>query len=303
LVFNISDNKIQFTNHKSFEPTHSQREKTCKEITPECSASLSYSGGIDSNVIMNSIANLDLVAINITGKDAVADSIDQFLTPAEAQRLTTIDVGTEQWARDYHDLLAATNMPAQSWSFVGKWLVAKHCKSRVLFTGLGADELFGGYGIYSKLEYTNLRSPSPYSYVDHDGLWTQCLDAYNGDTQQATLLMDYWYQVVGVDAPGQDRISGAWGIETRNPFMSRRMMELALNLPWEFKVNAISKPLVRRAFLQRWPAELMLPKMGFAGHANDSLPWLNVTIDPTGDRHQDWKQIAQRTYYDNQQTH
>jgi hypothetical protein len=37
--------------------------------------------------------------------------------------------------------------------------------------------------------------------------------------------------------------------------------------------------------------------MGFAGHANDSLPWLGVEIDSTGDRHRDWQQIAQKTFY------
>jgi len=25
---------------------------------------------------------------------------------------------------------------------------------------------------------------------------------------------------------------------------------------------------------------------------------LNITIDPTGDRHQDWKQIACKTFYE-----
>jgi asparagine synthetase B (glutamine-hydrolysing) len=168
----------------------------------------------------------------------------------------------------------------------------------VLFTGLAADELFGGYGIYKTLEYNSSGSTSPYSSHDHAGLWDRCLTTYNGDAQQATLLMDYWYQVVGLDAPGMDRIAGAHGIETRNPFMSRKLMTFALNLPFEFKVNTQSKPLIRRAFMQRWPEELIYPKMGFAGHANDSIPYLDVVVKLTGDRHQDWKQVAQQTFYE-----
>jgi len=112
------------------------------------------------------------------------------------------------------------------------------------------------------------------------------------------LLMDYWYQVVGCDAPGIDRIGGSWGKETRNPFMNKRIMQFALNLPWEFKVNTTTKPVLKNQFLKQWP-NLLLPKQGFAGHANDALPWLNTTIEPTGDRHQDWKQIAQNTFYRN----
>ena len=109
--------------------------------------------------------------------------------------------------------------------------------------------------------------------------------------------MDYWYQVVGVDAPGQDRLGAAWGRETRSPFMTRAMIEFALNLPWEYKVGTVSKPILRRWFEQRFGAERAYPKMGFAGHANDSLPWLNLSINHTGDRHKDWQAIAQTSYY------
>jgi hypothetical protein len=110
--------------------------------------------------------------------------------------------------------------------------------------------------------------------------------------------MDYWYQVVGVDAPGLDRLGGAWGKETRNPFMTRAVMKFALNLPWELRVNTVSKPIVRNQFLRRWNNTQILPKMGFAGHANDSLPWMGVDVAVTGDRQQDWKQIAQQTFYE-----
>ena len=110
------------------------------------------------------------------------------------------------------------------------------------------------------------------------------------------MLADYWSQVIGCDAPGLDRIGGAHGIETRNPFLLKSVMTFALNLPWEFKVNTVPKPLIRKKFLQCWPEHLLLPKMGFAGHANDALPWLGIDIESTGDRHQDWKQIAQQTF-------
>ena len=209
-------------------------------------------------------------------------------------RLHTTTVDPTQWLVEYAEVINKTQMPAQSWSFVGKWLVAKHCQERVLFTGLGADELFGGYGIYPAMTYNQEKSHSPYSFDDHDALWNQALTAYHGQEQQATLLMDYWYQVVGVDAPGQDRISGAYGIEARNPFMNKRLMTFALNLPIELKINTLPKPLIRQAFLKRWSEELIYPKMGFAGHANDSF----INFKSTGNRHTDWQQIAQKTFYD-----
>jgi hypothetical protein len=56
--------------------------------------------------------------------------------------------------------------------------------------------------------------------------------------------------------------------------------------------------MIRWLFLERWHYDMILPKKGFTGHANDSLPYLPVTIESTGDRLQDWKLISQRMFYD-----
>jgi asparagine synthetase B (glutamine-hydrolysing) len=267
------------------------------EIQPQCAASLSYSAGIDSTMIMDALPALDLIAVNITNKDPVVTHAKEYLSSSQLTSLAMIDIDPEHWASLYQELICSTRMPAQSWSFVGKWAVAKACSTRVLFTGLAADELFGGYDVYHDLVYDQHGSHSPYSSHDHDQLWSQCLDSYHGDARQATLLMDYWYQVVGMDAPGQDRIAGAWGIEVRNPFMHQRVMKFALNLPWQLKVGVETKPLLKHQWRRNRPNSEILPKMGFAGHANDSAAWLPVHIVPTGNRHQDWIQIAQQTFY------
>lgn len=268
-----------------------------KIIRPNESATLSYSGGLDSNIVMNNLPGMELLAVNTQGKDSIVDCIPQFLSVTELARFRQIVVDPEQWANHYREMIALTQMPAQSWSHVGRWLVSKHAANRIVFTGMAADELLGGYPCYRHIEYSQQGSTSPYSSDDHDGVWDQCLNAYNGDARQATLLMDYWYQVVGVDAPGADRLGGAWGRETRNPFMLKSVMQWALNLPWEAKVGHSGKMPVRTEFLRRWPEHLIFAKQGFAGHANDSLPWLGVNIDATGDRHRDWQAIAQKTFY------
>jgi hypothetical protein len=111
------------------------------------------------------------------------------------------------------------------------------------------------------------------------------------------MLADYWHQIAGCDARGIDSITGAWGIEGRNPFLAKPVMQLALNLPFEFKVGATSKPLIRRLFLERWKEKDILPKKGFTGHCNDSLPWLGIDIDTTGDRDQDWHRVVLKSFY------
>ena len=269
-------------------------------MTPNCTAALTYSGGLDSSVILSHITDLELYAVNNVGKDPIVDCIRHFLTDTEQSRLHELMVDPEEWAAELQQLVSRTQLPALSWSFVGQWIATKYCDQRVLFTGAGADELFGGYDIYRDLEYTTHRPTSPYSCHGDQTIWQRCLSAYNNDPKQATLLMDYWYQVVGCDARAIDSISGAYGIEARNPFLARPIMQLALNLPVEFKISTVSKPLIQRLFQERWPPELIFPKKGFTGHANDALPWLPFFIDPTGDRLTDWRQIARKSFYDSE---
>jgi len=272
--------------------------QTVNAMIPTCPAALTYSGGLDSSVILNSITGLELYSVNNTGKDPIVERIRDFLTVKEQDKLHELSVDEQQWAVHFKDLINRLRMPVQSWSFVGQWVVAKQCKHRVLFTGLGADELFGGYDIYRQLNYClSSNSPSPYSNQGDQQLWRQCLDTYDYNVTQATLLMDYIHQVVGCDAQGVDAIAGAHGIEVRNPFLAKPVVTFALNLPHNFKIGNVSKPLIRKMFLERWSQDLILPKKGFTGHANDSLPWLKVEFTPTGNRLLDWQQITRKSFY------
>jgi asparagine synthetase B (glutamine-hydrolysing) len=269
-----------------------------RDLASDHDTAVSFSGGVDSTIILDSFDPVETVTINMIGKDPIIGHVREFLTPVQ-KNVKVVDVDYQTYAREYLELLVHTHMPAQSWSFVGKWLVSKLAESRVIFTGTGADELFGGYSVYHDLTYVPDRCCSPYSSDDHESLWQRCLEAYHGDARSATLLMDYWYQLTACDLPGQDAISGAHGKEIRNPFLHQRLIKFALNLPWSVRAN---KRLLKNKFLESRSQELLFPKQGFAGHANDSLPWMGIDIDTSGDRYQDWKVISQKIFYDTSHT-
>lgn len=260
---------------------------TMQLLTPSQFATLSYSGGLDSSLILNSMPDLTALTVDCIGKDSIVETLSN----------QKISVNQQDWAKHYNELISATKMPAQSWSHVGKWLVAKHSAYPIVFTGLGADELFGGYAHHASITQAHNHSASPYCEHDHDNLWSRCLGVYQGDVRQAILLMDYWYQVVGVDAPGLDRLGGYWGKETRNPFLMPNMMKFALNLPWDLKIMSQGKWPLRTLYQKLTGTVYHLPKKGFAGHANDALPWMAITLDTLGDRHRDWQQIATKSFY------
>lgn len=279
------DNNLQF--NEAYEELRFRFNKVANYITANEPAQLSYSGGVDSSILLKLVKNLDPLAIDINGKDSIVDSLD----------CKKIKVDELQWAEEYKNLLHDSKMPVSSWSFVGSYILAKKTKHRIIFTGIGADELFGGYDVYKNLNFDNSKSVSPYSEHDHDNLWIKCLNVYNGDAKLATLLMDYWYQIVGCDAYGQDIIGGICGKETRNFFLTKSIMKFALNLPWHLKVGYETKPLLKKLYRDLFKTDMIYPKKGFAGHANDSLPYLGINIHTVGDRHRDWISIAQETYY------
>jgi asparagine synthase (glutamine-hydrolysing) len=280
----------------AYEDFASQWKYVTRLMTPTCPAALTYSGGLDTSIILSHIDDLELYTTNMTGKDPIVDHISDFLTDREWLQLHNINVDEKDWAKAFIDVIQRTQLPIQSWSFVGQWIISKQCQERVLFTGVGADELFGGYNIYQQLNYCLAESVSPYSRGCSPSVWQRCLDVYDQHAGQATLLADYLHQVAGCDVRGIDTIAGAWGIETRNPFLAKPIMQLALNLPFEFKVGATTKPLIRKMFLERWTEAQVYPKKGFSGHCNDSLPWLGIDITTTADRNWDWKQIVLKSF-------
>ena len=274
-----------------------------QDMTPREPAALTFSGGLDTACLLAKIPNAELYTTNVSGKDLVSTHVQEFLTPNQRQNLHVLDIDEKTWAQDYIDVVQRTRMPVQSWSFVGQWHIAKHCEQRILFSGVGADELFGGYGVYQTLDYKTNYSASPYSYFDPDSAdievlenWQRCLNFYHGDARQATLMMDYITQISGVDLRGVDVCTAAHGIEPRAPFCHPKIIKFALNLPWEYKVGLFGKPVIRSQFLREWDESLIFDKQGFAGHCNDSYPWLGISVQRQQDRMSDWRVINQAAF-------
>ena len=271
--------------------------RVMNSMTPNEPATVSYSGGVDSGLIAHALPAADLLALDMAGKDPNIAVLSTQLSQSQQMHLCVQSVTLQQYAGAYQDMLSHTRMPCQSWSHVGKWMVAKHAGNRIIFSGAGADELFGGYPVYLGMPYTDTGSVSPYSQHHDWSLWKQCLDCYDQDPGPATLLLDYLYQVVGCDSQGLDRAAGAWARETRAPFMHPDIVKFALSLPWNLRVGNESKPVLKTLWRQAFPDHTLWPKQGFAGHANDSAPWLGIEIDPTGNRLTDWQSIAVNSFY------
>ncbi len=118
-------------------------------------------------------------------------------------------------------------------------LASKHVK--VMLTGEGADEIFGGY------EYLGgVTDPRQFQQE----LWTITTNLHNTNLQRT------------------DRMTMAHSIEGRVPFLDKEMIRLALSLPPELKFHVgggTEKALLRRAFAGFLPeGVLQRPKQKFS---------------------------------------
>lgn len=115
---------------------------------------------------------------------------------------------------------------------------------KVMLTGEGADEIFGGY------EYlAGIRDPKKFQRE----LWTITNNLHNTNLQRT------------------DRMTMANSIEGRVPFLDKEMIRLTLSLPTELKFHdghGTEKALLRRAFKGYLPEQILYrPKQKFSDGA------------------------------------
>ncbi|WP_245551766.1 asparagine synthetase B family protein [Gordonia hirsuta] len=114
----------------------------------------------------------------------------------------------------------------------------RECGIKVVLTGDGSDELFGGYPMYHTI-----------------------------DADQADRLFVHKLQNLGrTELQRVDRSSMGQGVETRIPFLDKEMLHLAMRIPlWLKTAGEQEKWLVRRAFADALPDYILQrPKAGMS---------------------------------------
>src|SRR3990167_9267645 len=119
--------------------------------------------------------------------------------------------------------------PTTSFSPFGLWKLAEQAskKVKVVLSGEGADELFGGYIRYMPdALYEQARNIFPsywkmFPVKQNLNYW--CWKEFHGNLRQLLRM--------------GDRMSSAFGIENRCPFLDRRIIEFAFSIPPELKIR------------------------------------------------------------------
>lgn len=216
---------------------------------------LYYSGGMDSSLIAT-FHNFKHIIHYKIGEDK-----EDFLKDAE---------------KIYYHL----DYPVRSFSPYGLWRLAKRASEevKVVISGEGADELFGGYVRYIQPQFNSQAQkyfPSykamfePAEDVNKKG-WEE----FNGNLRELLRM--------------GDRMSSAWGIENRCPFLDRRIIEFAFSLHSPLKINGLATKLLIAGLLKiRNPDYRFMEKTGLYCPVNE---WIGSKQTYEKDDYLEWQE-------------
>jgi asparagine synthase (glutamine-hydrolysing) len=252
------------------------------------------SGGLDSSLIVALLAesghqNLKTFSI---GFESIGDvEGDEFkYSDIVAARFGTdhrqIRIDSSRMIDALPGAIEAMSEPMVSHDTVAFYLlsqeVSKHVK--VIQSGQGADEVFGGYHWYPAMMRTN-DPVGQYAEVyfdrDHEEM-AQVVspDMMNGDASRdfvedyfensaaakaidKTLELDQKIMMVDDPVKRVDNMTMAYGLEARVPFIDHEVVELAARIPAELKVRNGGKHILKEASRAVVPNEIIDRKKGY----------------------------------------
>jgi len=228
------------------------RDAVHKRLLADVPVGVSLSGGLDSSIVSalacESTDQLHSFAVGVDGSEDLA-AARKMADVLHTQHHELV-YDTEDMAQALPDVLyhLETFDPALVRSAIPNYFLAKLAAQyvKVFLTGEGADEIYAGY------DYMH-------DYDSPDDLQAEMIHItealHNTNLQRA------------------DRISMAFSLEARVPFLDVKSVALALSFPAEWKLHRgrVPKALLRRAFANDLPAEIVnRPKQKFSKGAGSS---------------------------------
>jgi len=253
------------------------------------------SGGVDSSLIVGLLAEegqTGLATYSIGFEEAHGEKGDEFTySDLIAERYGTdhhkIMIPSEEMRENLPHAIAAMSEPMVSYDNIGFFLLSREVSKtiKVVQSGQGADEVFGGYHWYPPLTASN----DPVAdYVEaffdrgHDRLAQHLDPAYHADRDESRAFVEAHFAQAGADDPVDkalrldtnvmlvddpvkrvDNMTMAWGLEARVPFLDHELVELAGRIPAEHKLAQGGKGVLKEAARKVVPHEVIDRPKGY----------------------------------------
>lgn len=272
------------------------------------------SGGIDSSLLVSLLAETGLEKIktysigfeNVEGEDGNEFYYSDLVARHFATDHTKIIVGSDKLLDSLENCVRSMSEPMVSHDNIGFYLLSEEISNhvKVVQSGQGADEIFGGYmwypplmegdqgiegykKVFFDLNHQEFRQAvqSQYAGEDHSGLFAarhfELPEAQH--TIDKALRLDTTVMLVDDPVKRVDNMTMAWGLEARVPFLDHEVVEFAAQTPAAWKIaDGEEKYILKEAARSLLPAEIIdRPKRPFPVPALKYIkgPYLELVRD------------------------
>jgi len=221
------------------------RETVVDAVTKRLMADVPYavllSGGLDSSLITSIAVRQRKNATNTYGRDEPVHSFsigikgapDLIAAKKVADQLGTIHHEVHFTPAEALDALRDVVWHLETFeqvrASVPMYLLSRHIKAmgfKMVLSGEGADELFGGYLYFHKAPNAK---------------------EFHAECRRKTMRLHQW------DVLRANKATMSWGIEVRTPLLSQQVVDLAMNMRPEDKVIDVNKKDAEgRPFLEKY---------------------------------------------------
>ncbi len=292
------------------------------------------SGGLDSSLLVALLAELGTAEIrtfSVGFEDTPEEAGSEFeysdpVVARYATRHHKFHVPNAEVLRRLPEAVDAMTEPMFGQDAVAFYLLGEQVSReiKVVQSGQGADEVFGGYFWYPRLagadrgawletfrrhyfdrdhaEFLRLAAPA-FAGPDHTGLLVADLLDQTGAEElvDAVLRLDVTTLIVDDPVKRVDNMTMAWGLEARVPFLDHELVELATRCPaairlregGKYPLKALARGLLPDAVIDRPKGYFPMPALKFV--RGDFLAMMRDLVNSRACRE---RGIYQRAYVD-----
>lgn len=262
------------------------------------------SGGLDSSLLVAMLAEAgvkNIKTFSIGFEDAPEEKGNEFeFSDLVVERYQTDHqkylISNDDVLPRLHEAIEAMSEPMVGQDAIAFYLLSEKVSQdvKVVMSGQGADEVFGGYFWYNKmaeaaqgldtsLPENALQAFAPYYFDRSHAEWLEVINpeyhiddvtsSYIGDclTEEGAdtfldqvLRLDTTTLIVDDPVKRVDNMTMAWGLEARVPFLDHKLLEVAMAAPTELKLKNDGKHILKEIGRGIVPDEIIdRPKVAF----------------------------------------
>jgi len=260
------------------------------------------SGGLDSSLLVGMLADHvdDLLTFSIGFEDVGTEKANEFeYSDLMAEHFGTrhhrFSIPNSEVLMRLPEAIAQMSEPMPSYDVIAFYLLSEqvHPHVKVVLAGQGADEVFGGYFWYPRMDASSgtplERFSQHYFDREHDEYLAMTAPQYHVRDVTAAWVTDelgktsadeFLDQVFRLDVTALmvddpvkrvDNMPMSWGLEARVPFLDHELVELAARMPpslklkegGKFPLKAVARGVIPNAVIDRPKGYFPVPALKY----------------------------------------